>query len=398
MLSVALKMLAGDRAKYAGLLFGVTFTAFLITFAASFFCGFMTRGFSLISENPAADVWVMDPATESVEKFINLPDSELNRVRGVEGVRYAAPLLLGAAEARFPGGQFQQFQVIGVDDATLSGLPEARGGAAPDALRAADCVVVDAGGTSGKMETPKLPEDRWPADGPHLGAPTRPLAAGDDLLVNDHAVRVVGVTQTLPRFPPRPLMYMTMANALRILPPERRRLTFVLATAAPGVNTKELAARIQAATGLRARPRDDFKSDTVHWYLTNSEDVGDVGTMLSLAMTIGFGVTGVMFFMFTQENLRQYAVLNAMGATPRRLLAMIFVQSGSCGLIGTGLGLGLCAIAGRFAAATWGFPFRMMWFTPLAGGLMVVVVCVVSALLSARPVLQLEPAIVFAGR
>ena len=173
MLSVALKMLMGDRAKYAGLLFGVTFTAFLITFAASFFCGFMTRGFSLISENPVADVWVMDPATESVEKMINLPEAELNRVRGIEGVRFAAPLLVGSAEVRFPGGQFQSFQVIGVDDATLSGLPAAPGGGVSDALRAADCVVVDAGGTSGKTETPQMRADQWPADGPHLAAPTR---------------------------------------------------------------------------------------------------------------------------------------------------------------------------------------------------------------------------------
>ena len=45
MLRVALKMLLGDRAKYVGLLFGIAFTSFLVTFAASYFCGFMTRGF-----------------------------------------------------------------------------------------------------------------------------------------------------------------------------------------------------------------------------------------------------------------------------------------------------------------------------------------------------------------
>jgi len=37
MLRVAIKMLVGDRAKYVGLLFGITFTSFLITFAASYF-------------------------------------------------------------------------------------------------------------------------------------------------------------------------------------------------------------------------------------------------------------------------------------------------------------------------------------------------------------------------
>src|ERR1700732_4813160 len=55
MLRVALKMLMGDRAKYLGLLFGITFTSFLVTFAASYFCGFMTRGFALIAENGQAD-------------------------------------------------------------------------------------------------------------------------------------------------------------------------------------------------------------------------------------------------------------------------------------------------------------------------------------------------------
>src|SRR3982075_950928 len=109
MLNVAMKMLKGDRAKYVGLLFGITFTSFLVTFAGSYFCGFMTRGFALISENPAADVWVMDPAVESAEQTTNIPDSALSRVRSVEGVLSAVPLALAASEARFPNGRFQPF-------------------------------------------------------------------------------------------------------------------------------------------------------------------------------------------------------------------------------------------------------------------------------------------------
>jgi putative ABC transport system permease protein len=37
--------------------------------------------------------------------------------------------------------------------------------------------------------------------------------------------------------------------------------------------------------------------------------------MLILAMAVGFGVTGVMLYMFTNEHLKQYAVLRALGAT-----------------------------------------------------------------------------------
>src|SRR5258706_7378265 len=112
MLRVAMKMLLGDRAKYVGLLFGITFTSFLVTFAASYLCGFMTRGFALISENPGADVWVMDPAVESTEQIVNIPDSALDRVRSVNGVRFAVPLALATADARFPNSPPHSLQLI----------------------------------------------------------------------------------------------------------------------------------------------------------------------------------------------------------------------------------------------------------------------------------------------
>jgi putative ABC transport system permease protein len=397
MLRVAVKMLVGDRVKYAGILFGIAFTSFLVTFAGSYFAGFMTRGFALIAENPRTDVWVMDPAVSSVEPTTNLPSSALDRVRSVEAVATAVPLVLGTADVRFPNGRFQSFQVIGVDDATLAGLPRLQDGVSSIALRSPDAVAVDPGGTSGKLQTPLEKADQWPGGAPRLNVPTRTLGAGDDLLVNDHRVTVVARSEGLPRYPPRPLLYTTISNAVRILLPERRRLTFVLVTEAPGITPRELATRIEARTGLRARASDDFKADTVRWILANSEDVGDIETMLSIAILVGFGVTGVLLYMFSNENLRQYAVLKAMGATSQLLLAMIFVQAGLCALIGTGLGLGVCAIAGQLLSGT-DYPFRMMWFTPVIGGLMVLVVSVVSAAVSARPVLKLEPGIVFAGR
>jgi putative ABC transport system permease protein len=398
MLRVAVKMLLGDRAKYVGLLFGITFTSFLVTFAGSYFCGFMTRGFALIAENPGADVWVMDPAVESTEQTTNIPDSALDRVRSVDGVRTAVPLGLATADARFANGRFQSFQLICVDDATLFGVPSLTNNVPVTVLRAPDAAIVDPGGTDGKLETPVSKADQWPYGQPHLDAATRELQAGDELLVNDHRVVIQGRSLALPRYPPRPLMYTTLSNARRVLLSERHLLTFVLASATPGLSPRELARRIQVQTGLKARSSDDFKADTVFWFLINSEDVGDMASMISIAMFVGFGVTGVMLYMFTADSLKQYAVLKTMGASSKLLITMIFVQSGLCALLGTGLGLGLCAIVGQLAIVEFDYPFRMMWFTPVLGGVMVMLVSVVAALISVRPVLKLEPGIVFAGR
>jgi putative ABC transport system permease protein len=388
----------GDREKYVGLLLGISFTAFLVTFAASYFCGFMTRGFALISENLSIDVWVMDPAVTSSEEAINMPDSALLQVRSVKGVRYAAPLALGNVDARLANGRFQSFQIIGVDDATLMGAPLPDGHRTADVLHQPDAVIVDSGGTSGKLETPVRRQDQWPYDGVHLDVPTRELAPGDELLVDDHRIRVLGRSHTLPRFPPRPLLYTTYSNALRILPTERKRLTFILVEAAPGSDSPTVAKRIERITGLRARTSPKFKADTVQWYLINSEDVGDMAAMLTLAMTVGFGITGVMLYMFTYENLGQHAVLKAMGTGPKTLTAMIFMQAVVSAVLGTGMGLGLCALVGQAASSAFGYPFRIMWFTPLAGSIGVLVVCLTAAALSIRPVIRLQPAVVFAGR
>ncbi|RAO78167.1 FtsX-like permease family protein [Dyella jiangningensis] len=396
MFRLAIRMLLGDRAKYAGLIFGITFTSFLVTFALCCFSGFMTWGFALISEHPYADVWVMDPSVASVEQTANLPDAALYRVRSVEGVRGAVPMTLGNVDIHFPNGSFQSYQLIGLDDASLAGVP-ATTRFATALLRTPDGVLVSAGGTDDKLNTPSRARDQWPYGRVHLDVPIRELRAGDTLQINDRRALVVDNVQALPRYPARPLLYTTIANASRFLPAERHRLTFVLASAAPGTDPRVLARRIEARTGLRARTAAEFKSDTVYWFLLNSEDVGDVATMLCLAMIVGFGVTGVMLYIFTSENLRQYAVLGAMGATSRQLVHMLFAQAGVCALLGTGLGLGLCSVAGRFLG-TLDYPFRMMWFTPIFGMAMVTVVSLVAALLSVRPVLKLSPAVVFAGR
>ena len=73
------------------------------------------------------------------------------------------------------------------------------------------------------------------------------------------------------------------------------------------------------------------------------------------------------------------------------------MQAGVCALLGTGIGVGLCALIGELVSLG-GFPFRMMWFTPLFGILGVMIVSLTAAAISVRPVLSMEPGVVFAGR
>jgi|SRR5206468_3070103 len=89
---IALKMLTGDRAKYLGLIFTIAFCTFLLENQTSIFAGVLKRTGSQIADVTDAEIWVMDPKTEYFEQTKALKDTDLTRVRGVEGVQWAVRL------------------------------------------------------------------------------------------------------------------------------------------------------------------------------------------------------------------------------------------------------------------------------------------------------------------
>src|ERR1041384_2743996 len=143
---IALKMLMGDRAKYLGIVFGVTFAALLMTQQSSIFWGLMTNTTSQIRDIEGADIWVMDPNVRFVDDVKPLSEDDLYRVRGVPGVTWAVRLYKGLARDRFDDGNFQQMILIGLDDATLVGAPRTLLAGELGDLRKPDAVIIDRAG------------------------------------------------------------------------------------------------------------------------------------------------------------------------------------------------------------------------------------------------------------
>src|SRR5581483_7786293 len=120
------------------------------------------------------------------------------------------------------------------------------------------------------------------------------------------------------------------------------------------------------------------------------------GIAVALGFIVGTAIAGQTFYNFTLENLRHFGALKAMGAPNRKLLGMILLQALLVGFIGYGLGVGLAAVFGELTQGTQ-LAFLFPWGLLAFSGAAIVVICVLSALISIRKVLQLEPAIVFKG-
>ncbi len=115
----ALQMLIGDRAKYIGMIIGLTFASLLITQQSAIFAGIMARTYSFLTDVGLPDIWVVDPQAQFVEDIKPLQDTEVLRVRGVKGVQWAVPIYKGTLRARLSNGTFQSCIAIGLDDETM---------------------------------------------------------------------------------------------------------------------------------------------------------------------------------------------------------------------------------------------------------------------------------------
>lgn len=381
---IALKMLMGDRAKYIGIIIGLTFASLLITQQASVFVGLMTRTFGAISDLGQADVWVMDPKVQFVDDVKPLSDTRLFLVRGVEGVQWAVPLYKGLLKARLENGNFQTCIVFGIDDATLMGGPPRMFEGKLEDLRRSEAVIVDLNGARTKLARPPL----------EPGGASRPLEIGDSLELNDHRAVVVGLCGVTRTFQSQPTIYTTYSRATQFAPRERRLLSFILVKAKAGEDPAALCRRIHEQTGLLAQTSTEFQWTTVKYFMKYTGIPINFGIAVLLGFLVGTVIAGQTFYNFTLDNIRQFGALKAMGASNATLLRMILLQALLSGGIGYGLGVGLASLFGRVVRGT-ELAFRMMPQILMISGAAVLFICMLSAVLSIRKVMKLEPAIVF---
>lgn len=372
-------MLLGDRAKYIMLISGLTFAALLMTEQAAIFCGIMQWAGSTL-DNVGAPIWVVDPMVEQINDTEALRDTDLHRVRSVEGVAWAAPFYQGILRTRMPDGSFKFVQVIGLDATTFAGAPAKIVKGKLEDLRLPNTVLLDEYGAA------KLSRD-----------PSKPIDLGQTFEINDHEARVVGICKTRMAFSGNPYVFTTYDQAVQYAPNTRKMLSCVLAGTRPGENPAAVARRISAATGLKAYTKSEFLWLTVWWYIKNTGIPVAFGATVLLGFVVGLAISSQTFYSFILENLRNLGALKAMGASDRVLARMVMLQTLTVGLIGYGCGVGLASLFGLALLQKGMPPFFLPWPLPLMTLGAILFICWLAASLGIRKIRQLEPAIVFRG-
>jgi putative ABC transport system permease protein len=395
---IAIKMLTGDRAKYLGIISGVTFAALLIAQQASIAIGLLLRTTAHIQDIADVDIWVMDPNVQFIDEFKPLTQNDLYRVRGVPGVAWVVPFYKGQGRLKLAAGEldkktahYQQSVVLGLDDATLVGAPrEIIVGSLAD-LRQPNAVIIDENGY----------RYLWPNE---------PLTVGRELEMNDHRAVLVGICKASDTFQTFPIFYARYHEAIGYVPQERKVMSAMLVGVEEGESKEEVCRRITERMRLKSiqaddppRPafkaltREQFIRSTLMYFVTRTGIVINFSITVSLGFIVGCAIAGQTFYSFTLENLNQFGSLKAMGVSNLRIVGMVLTQAFVVGTIGYCLGVGLAALFGQFATSGSRLAFFMPWQVLAGTAAAVALIVTLASLVSVYKVMVLEPAVVFRG-
>ncbi len=367
-------MLLGDRPKYLALVCGLSFAVLLMSQQGAFFLGLMLRATGPLQNVEQPDFWVADPHVRYISETRFLSDDDLNRVRSVPGVLWAEPFFTVRTNAELPSGSFRAVNLVGIDRSTMVGQPpEVTAGRLED-LRIPDAVLVEETARA-KLENVKI---------------------GETLKLNDRRAVVVGYCRAKPGFDSPAVIYTSYANAIRFTPLGRKNLSYILVKVRPDADARAVQAAIDRIPDVKAFTRQEMIDVTVNFIMKETGIGINFGFTVLLGMVVGLALSSAIFYQFTMENSRHYALLKALGTSHRTLVGMVLLQAAWLGLIGFGVGVGLTAV---FTLKSREPGMELAAFLPwqlFVGTFVGTFACIsLGSLMSLRHVLALDTAVVF---
>ncbi len=372
---IALKLLVNDQTKFYSVVIGITFAVFLILQMTSMFAGILQRSSATVA-NVGASIWVMDPGVQTVSSSIPMPTYVQDAVRSLDGVRYAVPLYLGGGQVKLPTGVYQGVTIIGLDDTSLYGRPDLTQGKIED-VYGEDGFIVVADAEYRKLNSPAL---------------------GSVFEINEHRAVIVGIAKVSSNgLFGVPTLYTTYSRALQYIPQTQFSVSYVLVEPKSKADIPRIEAAV-AKLGYLALTKAEFDRKISDFYTFQTGIGVNIMLMSVISFVVGLSISGQTFYTFVLENIDKFGALKAIGAQGRELVSMIMFQALFTGMIGYGLGVGLCALVIEVARTlSSNYAAAITFGNLILAFCMMLVIAAISSVIAARKVLSIDPFEIFRG-
>lgn len=366
-MSYSLTTLWYERQRFLPGILAVAFSALLIALQ----CGLLLGLFSITSipiDMSNADIWVGHPEVPSVDLGRPIPEPWMSYL-AMEEVERIEPFIEGFAYFDKPTGGMELTVIIG---SRMS----------PDALGAIKHLTLEHRTKLAQIGAVVIDEGEFGRLGINK--------VGDNAEVNSRRITVVGTVSGL-RSLAGPYLFCSLDTARLILRPPHDQVTFLLAKCKHKEDAPKVVERLKAyPRKIAAFTAEDFSlRSRLHWLFKTKAGVA-LGLAAMLGLLVGAVVTSQTLYAATVSQLKEYAVLRAMGIPRWRMAMSVLAQSLWVGVAGIVIAIPLIFLLAGLGTEA-GAKVLLPWWLLVGAVVVTMTMALLSGLWALRSLRLVEP-------
>src|SRR5450432_2887622 len=369
---LASRNLFHDRLRFVATIVGIVFSIVLVTVQMGLYVGFGRMVTTMIDHTPA-DLWVVPLGTKCFEDPSLLDDRQRFRALAVDGVAEAAPLVIGFAQWRLPGGGTTPVFIVGSE---LRGL----------GLHPWDLVA-------GRIDDLSIPgavavDESYFA---RLGA----SGIGANAEIRDQKVEVAAVTKGIRSFTTTPYAFTGLDRARTYTGISAEKASYLLVRVSPDAGVDSVRRRLQEnLSDVEVLTTAEFRSRSRAFWLFGTGAGAALFAGALLGIIVGTVIVAQTLYSSTKDHMDEFATLRAIGSSGRYIYMVIIWQALLSAVIGFCGAAVISAIVVK-ATAESALPIVVTPALTLGLFLLTVAMCVASAIAAIVQVMRIDPALVF---
>jgi putative ABC transport system permease protein len=369
---LASRNLFHDRLRFIATIVGIVFSIVLVTVQMGLYVGF-GRMVTTMIDHTSADLWIMPLGTKSFEDPSLLDDRQRFRAMAVNGVAEAAPLVIGFAQWRLPGGGTTPVFIVGSELRGLGLHPWDLVAGRIDDLSIPGAVAIDQSyfarlGTSGM---------------------------GANAEIRDQKVEVAAVTKGIRSFTTTPYAFtgLDRARAYTGISPEKA--SYLLVRVSPDADVDSVRRELREnLSNLEVLTTAEFRARSRTFWLFGTGAGAALFAGALLGIIVGTVIVAQTLYSSTKDHMDEFATLRAIGSSGPYIYMVIIWQALLSAVIGYSGAAAISAIVVK-ATAESALPIVMTPALTVGLFLLTVAMCVASAIAAIVQVMRIDPALVF---
>jgi putative ABC transport system permease protein len=271
-----------------------------------------------------------------------------------------------------PSGGFEEVVLVGVERESLLGNAWSMAEGTADSIRQTDGIIVDAD-EDAKLEYPRIGEVRE---------------------IGGKRARIVAKSKGIVGFLAAPYVFTTIDRATEYAGKDPGYCNYYLVQTAEGVDPKLVCRAIEERIPeLDAHVASDYSKISIDYWMTRTGIGISFGLATVLGLIIGVVMVGQTLYALVLDRLHEFATLKAIGAPESRVYGILLLQAMIMAVVGTLVGMVLVAVIQKFGTSPKAPIVIPLWLT-IGTTLLVVAICMLSAILPYLRVRSVEPVMV----